>query len=376
MGAKNLGGKKDLSRIATVFLLGTLLAAGTACGPRQNAFSMKELEGLEALPGGDIDPTIFDSTSESNADKKTTTSPPTQVGRPRDTNTPAEPLAKNNQVPRREPLVQVLETAPYPADRDESQLDRVRSRVSPGGIFDSTGRPRRDYTKRLKERFGDRLNQPVTKDKISAQELTKSQKMFREIQRAVDRGQEPVPALMFMASSDAIARSKAFEATGEISKAGAWTIATEGTAKRHGFGNVPCAEFMSEVIRQAYARAGYRIEEDFNAKNSNKLIWTDTASVTGLSKALFKAGWVPYTAHHFRPPVGAIMFHTVGLSPSHTYAAAGLDGLKIVDNGAPQGRDLRQTKAKTLNLMFHSGFFMLPPGITPQAWPDPKIPMS
>lgn len=370
MGEMKLGGKKDLSKIVTPLVIGMLLVASAACGPRQNAFQSKDLEGIEALPGGDIDPTIFQDAEDKKSD------PGMMTPQPRNTNVPVETPSKNGAVTSSEPIVKALEEGPYPADRDESQLDRIRTRITPGGIFDSTGRPRRDYTKRLKERFGAKVDHPITKDKISAQELTKSQKIFREIQRAVDRNHEPEQALMFMASADAIAKSKAFEATGEISKAGAWTIATEGTAKRHGFGNVPCAEFMSEVIRQAYARAGYNIEDDFNTKNGNKLIWTSTASVTGLSKALHKAGWIPYTAHNFRPPVGAIMFHTLGLSPSHTYAAAGLDGLKIVDNGAPKGRDLRQTKAKTLNLMFSHGFFMLPPGITPQAWPASNVPMS
>lgn len=349
-------------------VMGLLLTSLVACGPRQNSFQMTDAEAI-ALPGGDIDPTVFDRTE--------TPKPTTEPSPKRDTNVTPKGPEQIPVLPRKETVVQALENGPYPQDRDESQLDKIRTRVTPGGLYDSVGRPRRDYSKRLQERFGARLNQPITKDKISAGDLTKSQKIFREIQRAVDRNRGLQESeLMFMASAQAIEQSKKFEASGDIAKSGAWTIATEGTAKRHGFGNVPCAEFMSEVIRQAYARAGYDLTVDFNDKNKNNLIWKETASVTGLSKALFKAGWVPYSAHEFRAPVGAIMFHTLGLSPSHTYAAAGLDGLLIVDNGAPKGRDLRQTKAKTMNLMFNTGFFMLPPGITPYRWSDEKIPMS
>lgn len=358
----------EQEKLAARILMGTLLLTAVACGPRQNSFQVTDAEAI-ALPGGDIDPTIFER-EEAPAKRATTPAPAPAPEVKRDTNV----VPKG---PEQVPVIPSLENGPYPQDRDEAQLDKIRTRVTPGGLYDSVGRPRRDYSKRLEERFGARLNQPITKDKISAGDLTKSQKIFREIQRAVDRNRGLQESdLMFMASAQAIEQSKKFESTGDVSKAGAWTIATEGTAKRHGFGNVPCAEFMSEVIRQAYARAGYDLNVDFNDKNKNNLIWKETASVTGLSKALFKAGWVPYSAHEFRAPVGAIMFHTLGLSPSHTYAAAGLDGLLIVDNGAPKGRDLRQTKAKTLNLMFNSGFFMLPPGITPYRWSDEKIPMS
>lgn len=387
MGKRQIGRQEKItSRLSVGFVTAAaLLQVLVACGPRQNAFQLNEAEHV-ALPGGDIDPTMFD-----REDGPVVSQPPaeTQDRHPkraeppvRDTNvTPEgrEAVAPTGPTKSFEgPADTAVATVPAdPPDRDESKLDQIRTRVTPGGLFDSTGRPRRDYSARLKDRFGDRLNTPVTSDKISAGDLEKSRKIFLEIQRAVDRrtGLKD-SALMFMASAEAIATAKNFESTGEIAKAGAWTIATEGTAKRHGFGNVPCAEFMSEVIRQAYARAGYRLVDDFNDKSGNSLIWTTTASVTGLSKALFKAGWVPFAAHQFRPPVGAIMFHTVGLSPSHTYAAAGMDGMLIVDNGAPKGRDLRQTKLKTLNLMFHSGFFMLPPGITPQKWPDPSVPTS
>jgi hypothetical protein len=48
--------------------------------------------------------------------------------------------------------------------------------------------------------------------------------------------------------------------------------------------------------------------------------------------------------------------------------SAGDDGRTIIDNGSPQGRDLRKTIAKTMNSMFQSGLFFLPPGVNPKAW--------
>ncbi|MNL85016.1 hypothetical protein D3C87_2131790 [compost metagenome] len=57
-----------------------------------------------------------------------------------------------------------------------------------------------------------------------------------------------------------------------------------------------------------------------------------------------------------------------GLTPGHTYIAAGDDGMIIVDNGAPQGRDLRKTTEKTISIMYQTGVFFLPPGITPATW--------
>lgn len=339
-----------VSNLATLRMLslGAIFLFLSACGPRQNAFRSVPVDGLDSLPGRELQAP-----------------------------TPDENL-NPDQGSTHKPEVNVTESdwGPFPPDRDEKQLDKVRSRVRPGTLPDAKGRPQRNYEKRLRERFGEKLDKALTTSEISNSTLIKSQKIFREIQRAVDRTHGMDKNLMFMQTSAAIEASEKFEKIGDVSTTGAWTIAVEATSKRHGFANVPCAEFMSEVVRQAYARAGYKIDEDFNRQKGNSLIWTQTASVTGLSKALFKAGWVPYNAFNFRPPTGAIVFHTVGLSPSHTYAAAGLDGLQIVDNGAPKGRDLRKTKAKTRNLMFSTGFFMLPPGITPVPWTSSHIPTS
>lgn len=426
--------KNHLSRQSAVFaregvllLLAVLtLLTSPACGPRQNSFQIKELEALDTQPGSDIDPRFFDrytpppakttapKTSavppQAKASGQTRTLAPPPASAPASVPAPApvSVLPKNNDqsntqsirpktgqgdtpnggaagsppattaaVPIPVPRPDIApENEVIPADRTEEDIAKIRTRSTPGNVFDSMGRPRRSYDKRLSERFGDRLNHAIAKDKLSNADQIKYQKIFREIQRAVDRTKKVESDLMFMDSSSAIDKSKKFEDSGEVSREGAWSIAVEATAKRHGFENVPCAEFMSEIVREAYARAGYAIEEDFNKDKGNKLIWSETASVTGLSRALYKAGWVPFSAHLFRPPVGAILFHTVGISPSHAYAAAGMDGLMIVDNGRPKGRDLRQSKAKTLNLMFSTGFFMLPPGITPARWPDPSVPTS
>jgi hypothetical protein len=62
------------------------------------------------------------------------------------------------------------------------------------------------------------------------------------------------------------------------------------------------------------------------------------------------------------------MMHGAGLSPGHTFMAAGDDGRLVVDNGSPQGRDLRTTTESTLRVMYKNGVFFLPPGISPKAW--------
>jgi hypothetical protein len=168
--------------------------------------------------------------------------------------------------------------------------------------------------------------------------------------------------------AEAMKWSVEYEKSGAISPFGAWMIAVEATAVRHGFPNVPCAEFQSEMLKQAYKRAGYNLTDDFNEAKGNPIIWSKTAAVFELSKALNEAGWIPWDASKFRPPTGAFLMHGAGKTPGHTYIAGGDDGRIIVDNGAPQGRDLRKTTDKTIELMFMTGVFFLPPGINPQAW--------
>ncbi len=235
--------------------------------------------------------------------------------------------------------------------------------------YDEKGKPKFNYTSGLVKRFGSRVDKGVSADSLSSAEKTKWTKIYTELKRAGDRTVETPKAIIMIDKSTALKKSEAFEKDGTISPNGAWTIAVQGTAVRHGFANVPCAEFMSEMIREAYQRAGYRLTDDFNKTKGNYLSYADgTAAVVNLSAALNKAGWIPWDASKYRPMTGAIVMHTTGNSPGHTYMAAGHDGRLIVDNGAPQGRDLRKTKAKTIDIMFRSGVFFLPPGVNPAKW--------
>jgi hypothetical protein len=65
---------------------------------------------------------------------------------------------------------------------------------------------------------------------------------------------------------------------------------------------------------------------------------------------------------------GAVLMNGSGVSPGHTYISANDDGTIIVDNGAPQGRDLKKTSASIIGMMFQTGVFFLPPGINPSLW--------
>jgi hypothetical protein len=190
-----------------------------------------------------------------------------------------------------------------------------------------------------------------------------------------DRTVETPRALLMIDKALADKHSIAYEKTGVVPTSGAWTIAVQSTSVRHGFGNVPCAEFMSEVIRQAYQRAGYSVHDDFNAQKKNRLIWSDSAAVVNLSKALFIAGWVPWNTALYKPPTGAILMNAWGNTPGHAYISAGDDGRLIVDNGSPQGRDLRKTSQKIINMMYMTGLFFLPPGVSPERWDAPIRPV-
>ncbi len=98
------------------------------------------------------------------------------------------------------------------------------------------------------------------------------------------------------------------------------------------------------------------------------MIWSNTAAVVNFSMALYKAGWVPWDSTMYRPITGAFLMNGSGLTPGHTYISGGDDGMIIVDNGAPQGRDLRKTTDSTISMMFETGVFFLPPGINPPVW--------
>lgn len=234
--------------------------------------------------------------------------------------------------------------------------------------FNTSGKPKFNYTTGIKKRFGSRVDQAIPMSSLNASAQTKWLKIYNELKIAGDRTVKSPRDLMIIDSAQAKQLSIRYEKEGFVNSLGAWSVAVEGTATRHGFANVPCAETMSEVIRQAYKRAGYSHLEDFNTTKGNPLIWSKTAAVVELSRSLNVAGWVPWDHSKFRAPAGAIMMHTTGISPGHTYMAGGHDGRLIVDNGTPRGRDLRITSEKILAMMYMTGVFFLPPGIQPQPW--------
>ncbi|WP_374077000.1 hypothetical protein [Bdellovibrio bacteriovorus] len=248
----------------------------------------------------------------------------------------------------------------------------VVSAATPGAGFlkyyNPSGKPKFKYTNSVTKRFGPRLNKGIDPNSLSAFDKAKWQSIYNELKKAVNRTVATPKSYLMMDKAKATQASIDFEKKGIISTVGAWSIATQGTAVRHGFPNVPCAEFQSELLRQAYQRAGYRVTDDFNATKGNKLIWSNTAAVVNFSMALYKAGWVAWDSTLYRPIVGSFLMNGSGLTPGHTYTSAGDDGMLIVDNGAPQGRDLRKTTEKTISIMYQTGVFFLPPGINPPVW--------
>ena len=244
--------------------------------------------------------------------------------------------------------------------------------ANPGYLkyYGPNAKPRFNFTNSIVRRFGSGVNKKVEENQLGKSVITKWQKIYLELVRVADRTQSASKALLIMDLNEAKKRSLEFEQSGLVPMMGAWTIATQATAVRHGFANVPCAEFQSEILREAYQRAGYRITEDFNSQRGNQLIWSHTAAVVNFSTALFRAGWIPWDASKYRPIVGSFLMNGSGMSPGHTYISAGMDGRLIVDNGAPQGRDLGKTTDKTIAMMFQTGVFFLPPGINPPSWSE------
>ena len=234
--------------------------------------------------------------------------------------------------------------------------------------FEASGKPKFSFSEKFKERFGAQLNKAVSRASQNQYDQAKWEAIYRELVLAADRTQVVSGQMMFVSQKFAKEASILFENNGSIQKIGAWSIAVTGTARRHGFENVPCAEFVSEVIRQAYTRAGYKVTADFNAERKNPLHWNNTAAVVNLATALYKAGWIPWESASYRPPSGAPMMHFLARSPGHAYLAAGDDGRFIVDNGSPRGRDLRKTTKKIIGMMYMHGVFFLPPGFVPQKW--------
>lgn len=235
-------------------------------------------------------------------------------------------------------------------------------------FFNENGKAKYSYNTYFTKRFGDRLNRTITEDQMSARDRVKWSTIQEELKSAADREITTPTNYLFTTLDLANLNTIKFEENGTTPPKGAWTMAVKSTAVRHGFPNVPCAEFMSEMIRQAYTRAGYSIKEDFNLEKDNYLIWDKTAAVVNLANALIKAGWIPWELSKYSPPIGAIMMHEQATSPGHTYMVAGDDGRFIVDNGSPAGRDLRRTTKATIDLMFKGGVFFLPPGIIPTHW--------
>ena len=235
-------------------------------------------------------------------------------------------------------------------------------------LYNASGKPKFSYTKSITKRFGTQVNKAIDMRSLSVDTQKKYTSIYNELKKAVDRTVASKKAYMIMDISAATQASINFEKTGAILPTGAWTIATQGTAVRHGFANVPCAETQSEILRQAYTRAGYQVTDDFNTAKGNQLIWSNTAAVVNFSKALYTAGWIPWDSTIYKPMTGSFLMNGSGLSPGHTYISAGDDGRIIVDNGAPQGRDLRKTSQSTIDMQYQTGVFFLPPGIIPAKW--------
>ena len=236
-------------------------------------------------------------------------------------------------------------------------------------VYYLDGQPKFRCRKGLQKRFGSALNH-ITKVTPAAKD--KSVRILNELALAVGR-ETPAPESYLLAkirSPGAV--SIEIEKNMKSPQRGAWTIAVLGTAKLHGFSNEPCAEFVSEEIRESYARAGFNYADDFGMNKRNPLIWSKTAAVAGLGRALVLAGWTPWSTERFVPPTGAVMMAEEGQTPGHSYFSAGAGGRFVVDNGSPQGRDLGQTSIVTLRLMYKTGVFFLPPGIQPRTWnPEP-----
>lgn len=233
-------------------------------------------------------------------------------------------------------------------------------------FYNSSGKPKFNFVNSITKRFGARLNRAVTP--ATSAEKNKWTAIYNELKKVANRTVATPKSYLIMDKSKAEAAFTSFERDYVIPTSGAWTMATEWTAVKHGFPNVPCAEFQSEILREAFKRSGYNVLNDFNTQKGNYLFWTNTASVKNFSNALFTAGWVPWTTDKYRPVIGAYMFHGAGLSPGHTYLAAGDDARIIMDNGSPQGRDLRKTTKSSIEIQYQPGLFFLPPGINPQPW--------
>jgi len=274
----------------------------------------------------------------------------------------ASTIAENHDI-KSEGLLPPLVTSPAQPDYKKS--------------FHTEGRPRVNNSSYFQKRFGTALNHGIDPEKLTPAQKEKWGKIYGELKRFANREVYAERDLLFMPLAEAKSASILFEKLEKVSEKGAWTVAVKATAPRHGFANVPCAEFVSEVLRQSYVRAKHSHLEDFNVKNHNELIWNRSASVVNLANHLARAGWIPWEAYRFQPPVGAPMMHFRATSPGHAYLSGSEGAQIIVDNGNPRGRDLRATSDKIIRMMYVHGIFFLPLGITPVKWPETKkIPVS
>lgn len=264
-----------------------------------------------------------------------------------------------------------------------------------------SGRPRpsrmRSFIDKVSKRFSlswnkriefERINNHPESafDHLSQEELKKWNAIYRELVAFADRTREFDLKYLYIGNDvreNDLKEAKEWSIRGEknygvSAKFGAWDIAVIGTAQRKGFGSTPCAEFASEVIRQAYTRAGYDFTEDFKPGLHTQLVVTfdkrtwGPQSVRGLGERLAKGGWIPWDPTRYKPMTGAIGMHGEATTPGHAYIIGGADGRIIVDNGHPLGLDLRGTskrhKTNFIPRQYSHSVFWLPPGILPEAW--------
>ena len=258
------------------------------------------------------------------------------------------------------PSVGSDETTKEQAARIEKANSAIKTRFRPGGKKPGI------WTRLLESKFGQKLNAVFNRG-LTEKEKVKWKTIFFEMQRVTTNKDRE--ELLFIDKDKASDLVDKFEADPlhELSPVGAYTMAVNVTAVRHKFPQTPCAEFMSEIIRQAYKRAGYDLAADFSPEKKSQLIWSHTALVTTLGNSLLRAGWTVWDNTKFHPPVGAILMHTAGTSPSHTYMSAGDDGNFIIDNAHPRGFDLRTAPQKLIDFEYSTGAFFLPPGQVPAA---------
>lgn len=297
--------------------------------------------------------------------------PPAALVIPEQNKTPDN--AKNQQTPPAKipPMTPSLKPEPQ-STLTPAEISRY-NQLEVAKIYHSNGEPKFTYSEDLKKRFGESLNKTTPIREMSRKDQEKWTKIFYELRRVAMVRSNGENKLLFIDKPEAKKRSELFERQGLISTEGAHTIAVDATAVRHHFEKSPCAEFMSEVIRQAYQRAQIPLTEDFNEAKKNELSFdAGTAAVKNLAKALLKAGWSAWDASLYRPMIGSILMHEIGQTPGHTYMAATSDGLTIIDNGYPKGKDLRQSSLKTLNNTYRTGIFFLPAGFTPKKWVELK----